>query len=143
MAAGTLKAVLAAHGLAWFAGIGLAVVPVYHGTVTTATMPGGPPGETVRVTETLMQANGVWHTLPLLLLPVLLTGFAVLVGGFVPAGRPVRRWLLWTLTIGLLGFCGVAIMTIGALYLPAAAALLLAIALDPDGKEPARNQQIE
>ena len=143
MAAGTLKAVLAAHGLAWVAGIGLAVVPVYYGTVTTASVPGGPPGETVRHAETLMQANGVWNTLPLLLLPVFLTGAAVLVDGFVPVGRPVRRWLLWTPTIALLGFCALAIMTIGVVYLPAAAALLLGIALDPDGKELAQNHQNE
>lgn len=72
-----------------------------------------------------------------------LTGVAVLVDGFVPVGRPVRRWLLWAPTIALLGFCALAIMTVGALYLPAAAALLLGIALDPDGKEPAQNHQNE
>ena len=143
MATRTLKAVLAAHGLAWVAGIGLALVPVYYGTVTTASIPGGPPGESVRHAETLMQANGVWNTLPLLLLPVFLTGAAVFVDRFVSLSRPARRWLLWTPTIGLLGFCALAIMTIGALYLPAAAALLLGIALDPDGKELNQNHQVE
>ena len=115
MAAGTVKAVLAAHGLAWAAGIGLAVVPVYYGTVTTASVPGGPPGETVRDTATLIEANGALGTVPLLILPVLLTGLAVLVVRCVAAGRAARRWLLWTLTIGLLGFCALAIMSSGAL----------------------------
>ncbi len=119
----------------------MAVVPVYYGTATTAAIPGGPPGETVRYTATLIEANGALGTVPLLMLPVLLTGLAVLVVRCVAAGRAARRWLLWTTTVALLGFCVVAIMSIGALYLPAAAALLLGIALDPDAKELSPPQQ--
>ena len=140
VAAGAVIAVWVAHLLAWAAGIGLAVVPVYQGTITRASAPGEPPGESVRHSATLIEVNGLLHAGALLLIPVLLTGVAVMAMHFAHRQERLRRWLWWLPAIVLLGFCAVAILSIGALYLPAAIALLCGATLyaAAGGREPAQ-----
>ena len=137
MAAGSVIAIWAAHGLAWVAGIGLSIVPVYQGASTRATAPGEPPAETIMHSATLIEANGA-HAILLLLIPVLLTGVAVLALYVTRPQRPIRRFLLWIPGAILLGFCAVGILSIGALYLPAAIVLLCGAGLQSTGGDRAR-----
>ena len=66
-----------AHALAWAAGVWLAFWPTYEGVSVTATLHGEPGGEVTRSSATAIEANGLYVTL-LLLVPILLTGIALL-----------------------------------------------------------------
>jgi hypothetical protein len=114
-----------AHVLTWVAAIGLAVGPIYQGESATAVRGGGIGVEPIRVTATLIEVNGL-SVLPLLLAPVLLTALALLVLNVTKAGSRGRKVALWLSAGLLLGFCVVAIASVGILYLPAALALLTA-----------------
>lgn len=140
VAAGAVIAIWVAHALAWMAGIGLSVAPVYQGATTRATAPGEPPAETIRHSSTLIEVNGA--LILLLLIPVLLTGVAVLVMHSAGHGKVLRRLLLWLPTIVLLGFCVVSILSIGAIYLPAAGALLCGAAMEAAGGSRTRTDQV-
>ena len=126
-----------AHGLAWAAGIGATVVPVYRGVTVTATRPGEPPAEPVVHSATLLEVNGP-DAILLLLIPVLATGLAVLALYVTRPRHPLRRFLLWMPAIVLVGFCVVAILTIGVVYLPAAGALLCGAVLQSTGGDRAQ-----
>ena len=102
---------------------------VYQGVSVTPSMPGEPAGETTRHTRTLVEANGLW-VLWLLLIPVLLSGVALLAIVFIGTGQARRRVLLWTPALALLVFCAVGIFSIGLFYLPAALALLVSAVTD-------------
>ena len=115
----------AAHALAWVAGLWFVFGPVYQGVSVMATLPGEPAGETARHTVTLLEANGLW-VLWLLLVPILLSGVALLVIVFTRNGQARHSTLLWTPTLALLVFCVVGILSIGLFYVPAALALLVA-----------------
>ena len=106
----------AAHVLAWTAGGWLAFGPAYQGVSA---------GEGTRYTATLIEVNGLYVVL-LLLVPVLLSGIAVWVVRGADGGRTGRRVLLWVLAIVLLGLCALSILSIGVFYLPAALAMLVA-----------------
>ena len=118
-----------AHALAWVAGLWMVFGPVYQGVSVTPSMPGEPAGETTRHTHTLVEANGLW-VLWLLLIPVLLSGAALLAVVFTGTGQARRRALLWTPALALLAFCVVGIFSIGLFYLPAALAMQVAAITD-------------
>ncbi len=121
----TAVSALAAHALAWVAGLWFAFGPVYQGVSVTASMPGESAGEATRHTHTLVESNGPW-VLWLLLIPVLLSGVALLAIVFTDAGQARRRAFLWMSALALLAFCTVGIFSIGLFYLPALLALLVA-----------------
>ena len=114
----------AAHALAWGVGLWMVFGPVYQGVSVAASMPGEPEGEAARHSATLLEANGLW-VLWLLLIPILLSGLALLVIGFTDAGQARRKALLWLAALALLAFCVVGIFSIGLFYLPVALALLV------------------
>lgn len=121
-------AALAAHLLAWAPGLCLLFIPFYSSA-----------GDGANSSATLMEANGA-GVLWILLVPLLLTGIAAAAVLFVQR-RLYRKTLLWLPAIALLGFCLVAIFSIGAFYLPAALVLLgLALGMfgsGGSGREPA------
>ena len=121
----TAIAALTAHALAWGVGLYMVFGPVYQGVSVTATLPGEPPGQATRHTETLLEANGLWVPW-LLFVPILLTGLVLLAIRLTHPGQARRKVLLWLPSVVLLAFCAVAIASIGMLYLPAALALLVA-----------------
>ena len=102
----TSVAAWASHILAWVVGIFLAFGPVYSVS-----------------SNSLIEQNGL-DVIWLLLVPVLLTGVALLAVKRASASRFTRFILLWGTAVMLMGFCAVSILSIGALYLPAAVALV-------------------
>ena len=123
----------AAHTLAWVAGVGLAFIPFYQGQSVTASLPGEPGGEVTRFSSTLVETNGLYAML-LLLIPILLTGIALLAIQFPNRGQPGRKVLLWGLAVVFLGLCAVAMFSVGLFYVPAALALLVAACTDVRGQ---------
>ncbi len=121
-----------AHALAWVAGVWLAFWPTYEGASVTATLPGEPGGEVIRSSATAIEVNGL-HVILLLLVPILLTAITLL--GLRLQQTTMRKILLWSPAVVLLGFCFVAIFSIGMFYLPAALALLVAAIADLGGQE--------
>ena len=122
-------ALWAAHALAWAAGVLFAVWPIYRGTSATPSSGGG--SDTVTYyTETLIEADG-YPAVVALLIPILLTGLALVLVYATSRWRLVRKAMLWMLAVVLLGFCAVAIFSIGFFYIPAAVALLVGIILNP------------
>ena len=91
----------------------------------SATLPGESPDDAARFTATLIEVNGL-YVIPILLVPVLLSGIAVWAVKSPHGGMVGRRVLLWATTVVLLGLCAVSILSIGMLYLPTALALLVA-----------------
>ena len=118
-----------AHAAAWAAGLWLAVGPVYQATSAQAAAPGESPGPTTTTTATLIEVNGL-SVVVLLLIAILLTAMPVGAIHFAVRGRALRRSLFWGPAIALSGFCLVAILSVGSLYLPGALALLVAAVLD-------------
>ena len=114
-----------AHALAWVAGAWLALGPVYQSVSMAATIPGEPAGEVSRSTATLLEVNGLYGAL-MLLVPVILTGIALLAIQLANKSQASRVVLLWGTTVLLLGFCFLAILSIGLFYLPAALVLFVA-----------------
>ena len=117
-------------------------MPVYGGMTVRASAPGEPPGEAIRHSATLIAANGLLHVGLLLLIPLALTGMAVLAIYFTHRWEKLHRWLLWLPAIVLLGFCVVAMMSIGVFYLPAAVALLCGAVLDAARGSRANTHQV-
>ena len=123
-----------AHALAWVAGAWLALGPVYQSESIAATIPGEPAGEVSRSTATLLEVNGL-HGALMLLVPVILTGIALLAIQLTNKSQASRVVLLWGPVVLLLGFCFVAILSIGLFYLPAALVLLVAALTDFNRQE--------
>lgn len=128
-----------AHALAWVAGLALAFVPMYQGRSVAASRPGEPGGEGTWFDSTLIAENGL-HVVLLLLAPILLTWIPLLAIRFTNRGQTGRRLLLWGPPVVLLGFCLVAMFSIGAFYLPSGIALLVAALADFNGQE--RNEPV-
>ncbi|MCY4575517.1 MAG: hypothetical protein OXC55_02775 [Chloroflexi bacterium] len=122
-----------AHLWAWGIGLFLALGPVYQGVSMSSTA----PGERIETSSTLIEQNGLW-VLWILLVPVLVSGVALVAIHFADAGHMRRRALLWTLALGFLGLCVITIISIGLLYLPMALALLFTAILNPSRQRPAR-----
>ena len=123
-----------AHALAWVAGAWFALGPVYQSESIAATIPGEPAGEVSRSTATLLEVNGLDGAL-MLLVPVILTGIALLAIQLTNKSQASRAVLLWGPVVLLLGFCFVAILSIGLFYLPAALVLLVAALTDFNRQE--------
>jgi len=89
---------------------------------------GATESEIVRHSASLVEVNGVWVLLPLLI-PVGLTGLALIALLAWRDGGGQRTILLWILTGVLLGFCVLGYLSIGVMYVPAAIALVVASVL--------------
>jgi len=122
-------ALWAAHALAWAAGVLFAVWPIYRGT-SMAASPDGRSGTVTHTTETLIESDG-WPAVMALLIPILLTGLALVLVYATSRWRLIRKTILWMLAVVSLGLCAVAILSIGFFYIPAALALLVGIIMDP------------
>lgn len=125
---------LVAHVLAWSVGVLLVFWPVYSGVSVTPGLEGEATEESMRTSATLIEVNG-FYVLLLLLVPILLTGSALSAILFAPKGQVIRRAMLWTIVVVLLGFCWLAIFSIGIFYLPAAFAVLVAAVGDLSARE--------
>ena len=133
-----------AHAFAWVAGIGFAFVPVYQGESVAPALPGESVGERTWMSSTLIAENGL-HVVLLLLVPIFLTAItllglrlhltAITLLGLRLQQTTMRKILLWSPAVVLLGFCFVAIASIGMFYLPTALALLVAAIADLGGQE--------
>ncbi len=129
------------HMLAWAAGLGLAFVPTYGGTTTTPVQIDPATGqvigpEIVEMTSqsaTLIEVNGASAALPLMV-PIALTGLAILAVRFTSVDRTLRKWLQGCLAALLLIGCFLAMFSIGIFYLPAALALLVAACFPLPGR---------
>ena len=84
------------------------------------------------MSSTLIAENGL-HVVLLLLVPIFLTAITLL--GLRLQQTTMHKILLWGPAVVLLGFCFVAIASIGMLYLPTALALLVAAIADLGGQE--------
>ena len=91
----------AAHGLAWGAGLWMALGPVYQGVSGTPTTPGESATYATRYTATLVEQNGLW-VFWLLLVPIMLSALALLTIALTDAGQARRKALLWLPAIVLL-----------------------------------------
>ncbi|MFB3739259.1 MAG: hypothetical protein ACE14W_09900 [Candidatus Velamenicoccus archaeovorus] len=112
---------LVALALAVAAGAWLAAWPCFY--VGQRPTPAGSPASTTRLCGgSLIGENGLW-VVWLLLIPVALAGVAWL--GAVSG----RRVPLWGAGIVSLGFCVLAVFSIGVFYLPTAVALLVTAAI--------------
>ena len=113
-----------AHVLTWIVVLFLVIGPVYQGTSVTAVASGEIPNEPTKTTATLIQVNG-WGVLPILLVPVVLTGLALLTVLKTDAGQTRRKMRVWVLAVVLLVFCLLGSFSIGIFYLPSALLLVL------------------
>ena len=107
-------------------------MPVYQGESVAPALPGESVGERTWMNSTLIAENGL-HVVLLLLVPIFLTAITLL--GLRLQQTTMRKILLWSPAVVLLGFCFVAIASIGMFYLPTALALLVAAIADLGGQE--------
>ena len=107
-------------------------MPVYQGESVAPALSGESVGERTWMSSTLIAENGL-HVVLLLLVPILLTALTLL--GLRLQQTTMRKILLWSPAVVLLGFCFVAIASIGMFYLPTALALLVAAIADLGGQE--------
>lgn len=132
-----------AHILAWGAFLFLAFWPhFYQGTEATPVAPDGSGGEIVSVSASLIEVNGRWVLIPILV-PVVLTGLALVTAWAWNGSRGVNRLLMWATAALLLVFCGLALFSLGIFYLPAALALLASAIIMSVGSDPAPRQSFE
>jgi hypothetical protein len=105
--------------LALAAGLGLVLWPCAYQGIEAQPASGGAAHER-QLCATLIEANGV-DVLGVLALPVLLAGVGLV------AVRAGRRVILTTVLVALVAFCLLALASVGLLYLPAAAVLVIAV----------------
>ena len=125
-----------AHALAWIAFLWLAFWPYsYRGVSATPVQVdelgnpvGTAPSEVVRYSASFVEANGLEALVPLLI-PVTLTGLALIVLLTWRIRRVGIAFALWLLTVVLLAFCLLGYLSFGVLYVPAALALIVAAAI--------------
>jgi hypothetical protein len=111
----------------------MAFGPVYQGVFPTVeTRPEGFAIESVEISETLLEANGL-SAFPLLIGPVVLTALVVAMLMTTRIKPSKRKVSLWVAAVLLLGFCVVGAFSIGMFYLPAALALVVAAVLGSRG----------
>ena len=116
--------------LALATGIGLGLWPcAYQGIEVEAQPAPGGAVQQRQLCATLIQADGV-DVLGVLTLPVLLAGVGLV------AVRAGRRGILATVMVALVAFCLLALASVGLLYLPAAAALVIAVVAWRQGAPP-------
>src|SRR6266536_1943041 len=114
--------------LALAAGVGLVLWPCAYQGIEARGTPGGAVLAR-QLCATLIAANGV-DVLGVLALPVLLAGVGLV------AVRAGRRGILFTVTVALVAFCLLALASVGLFYLPAAAALVIAVVAWRQGAPP-------
>jgi hypothetical protein len=105
----------------------LLVVPTYSGLSESASASGGAP-VTTTMRGTLLQANGLWALVPLSL-PVVLTA-----AGLAARSSAQRRSVIRTAAALLTVFVVLGALSVGPVYLPAAAALWIAALSTPPAK---------
>ncbi len=108
--------------MAWAASIWLVFGPAYQGVQVTIE-------GTTRVSATFIETNGL-HVIWVPIVPVLLTGTALMAVGRTGPGPAGRRLLLWTISVVFLGFCALGLFSFGFLYLPVALALIIVAVTD-------------
>ena len=108
--------------MAWAASIWLVLGPAYQGVSVTI-------GGTTRVSATFIETNGL-HVIWVPIVPVLLSGIALMAVRRTGPGPTGRRLLLWTISVVFLGFCALGLFSFGFLYLPVALALIIVAVTD-------------
>lgn len=139
--AATISAAIA-HALAWMAFLWLAFWPSsYQGVSATPVQVdelgnpvGGAESEVVRYSASVVEVNGVGVLVPLLI-PVAVTGLALMMVLAWKEGSIRRTILLWILTAALLGFCVLGLLSVGLMYVPAAVTLAIASVLQSLGRK--------
>ena len=82
-----------------------------------------------RVSATFIETNGL-HVIWVPIVPVLLSGIALMAVLPIGPGQTGRRLLLWSISVVFLGFCALGIFSFGFLYLPVALTLIIAAVAD-------------
>ena len=82
-----------------------------------------------RVSATFIETNGL-HVIWVPIVPVLLSGIALMAVRRTGPGPTGRRLLLWTISVVFLGFCALGLFSFGFLYLPVALALIIVAVTD-------------
>ena len=82
-----------------------------------------------RMTLTLVEANGL-RVLPIVLLPVVLTGIGLWASLAGNGSRKVQSWGIWGATVFLALYCLVGAWSVGLFYMPAGLALLVAAIIE-------------
>ena len=111
-----------AHLLAWAASVWLVLGPAYQGVAVTTE-------GTTRVSATFIETNGL-HVIWVPIVPVLLSGIALMAVLPIGLGPTERRLLLWSISVAFLGFCALGLFSFGFLYLPVALALIIVAVTD-------------
>jgi hypothetical protein len=114
---------LSALAFPWACGatVYLLLVSSHPGIATSAVLAAS-GGEARRMPPSLATANGVW-TAALLICVTLLAGMPL---GVALAHPPGQRTTAWAAGLLLLGFCAMAGVSVGLLYLPSAILLIVA-----------------
>jgi hypothetical protein len=124
----TIISAAIAHGLSWAALLFLVFWPATYQGVSAIPEPSSgieQPAEQERFTASLIEVNG-WDVLPVLFIPILLSGVG-LVAALTRNTHPmVGRIALWGSVAFILVFCLIGIFSIGMFYLPSALALIIA-----------------
>ena len=89
---------------------------------------------TTRVSATFIETNGL-HVIWVPIVPVLLSGIALMAARRTGPGQTGRRLLLWTIAVVFLGFCALGFLSFGPLYLPVALTLII-VAVTDLGRSP-------
>lgn len=129
----TVVSAMVAHVLAWAALLWLAFWPsAYQGVSATPVQVdelgnpvGTAHGEVVQYSASFVEVNGIGALAPPLI-PVILTGLALI---FLLTWRGRRAgsiFALWVMTVTLLGFCLLTSLSFGSLFVPSALALTVA-----------------
>ena len=118
----TVIAAWTAHLLSWAASFWLVLGPAYQGVSITTQ-------GTTRVSATFIETNGL-HVIWVLIVPVLLSGIALMALLRTCPGQTGRRLLLSTISGLFLGFCALGFLSFGLLYLPASLMLIIAAVND-------------
>ena len=146
---GAYKLNAVAHGLAVVAFLWLLLWPNFYQGVSVssvAVLEGAqPPPPTERhipipqerFSTSLIEENGL-KVIPLLLVPVILTGLGLFAALYGDNNSRAAKWVLWMTAIVLFAFCLLAIFSIGLFFLPAAIAFIIAAARMPGHKPQSR-----
>ena len=118
----TVVSAWTAHLLAWAASVWLLLGPAYQGVALTT-------DGTTRVSATFIETNGL-HVIWVPIVPVLLSGVALMAVRRTGPGQTRHRLLLWSISVVFLGFCALGIFSFGFLYLPVALMLIIAAVAD-------------
>lgn len=117
----SLTAALLAHIFAWAATLFFLFWPVYSGVSARP----GESGISSVSGETLIEANGLWAAL-LIVLPIIFTAIALIASLPGTAHPRIMLILRWTAFALMMLFCAAGILSIGIFYIPAAIGVFVA-----------------